>query len=512
MMSPVRQQRLRALAVGKLAEAYRIDEIAASVCVMQSSTGLDDLAQRVLRYDSANNDALYVQFFHDKIPSRTLAASTDTAVLDRLILAEPNRLEFYRTRGVVHGIKQDYSSAIRNFTQALVQAKAMRKLKQHHAETRSPRRKKKASKPGKEAHSDGDATNSDAGSTQQSPNDEAAAIGQEAGDDIERQLLFHRGMSYFHLACEAMEDVVLTIEGVPRPTGGFSNEGGELTLRNIGIVLTDEPSGLYGCADLDKKEAYRRMLSAPATQDKVTTSLRRSLRDMERFLAYFSIWNAPASIDNNYAKSPGTRAADKPLVFRGRRLIHHRALSNRIRLSDPRRRNLVSASAPPILWTTYHPLLIEAHFCVLLCRLLLGDFSVLVTAHTRAIRLMDTLEGHPAFLPARSLNQSSYAEILERLATTWLPQRVAKGITTPIDTEEDLAQMANSLAGLHHIVNFFTPEYTAELAKQQEEDDARRRTGEQQRAGENRKGHRLALVDAEGKKIDPPCKSEAVPG
>lgn len=69
-MSPVRQHRLRALAVSKLAQAYKIDEIAASVCVMQSATGLDDLAQRVLKHESDNIDALYVHFFHEKIPSR----------------------------------------------------------------------------------------------------------------------------------------------------------------------------------------------------------------------------------------------------------------------------------------------------------------------------------------------------------------------------------------------------------------------------------------------------------
>jgi hypothetical protein len=69
-MSANRQQRLRAMAVSKLAEAYKIDEIAASVAVMQGSTALDDLADRVLKHDPDNNDAKYVQFFHEKIPSR----------------------------------------------------------------------------------------------------------------------------------------------------------------------------------------------------------------------------------------------------------------------------------------------------------------------------------------------------------------------------------------------------------------------------------------------------------
>jgi len=70
VLSPVRQHRLRVLAVARLAQAYRIDEIAASVAVMQGTTGLDDLAWRVLKHDPTNLDAVYVQFFHEKIPSR----------------------------------------------------------------------------------------------------------------------------------------------------------------------------------------------------------------------------------------------------------------------------------------------------------------------------------------------------------------------------------------------------------------------------------------------------------
>ena len=69
-MSPTRQFRLRAMAVSKLASAYRIDEVAASVAVMQGATALDDLAERVLKVDPNHTEAKYVQFFHEKIPSR----------------------------------------------------------------------------------------------------------------------------------------------------------------------------------------------------------------------------------------------------------------------------------------------------------------------------------------------------------------------------------------------------------------------------------------------------------
>jgi hypothetical protein len=48
-MSATRIHRLRALAVSRLAAAYRTDEIAASVMVMQGASALDDIAERVLK-------------------------------------------------------------------------------------------------------------------------------------------------------------------------------------------------------------------------------------------------------------------------------------------------------------------------------------------------------------------------------------------------------------------------------------------------------------------------------
>lgn len=48
-MSAMRIHRLRALAVQRLAAAYKVDEIAASVMVMQGASALDDIAERVLK-------------------------------------------------------------------------------------------------------------------------------------------------------------------------------------------------------------------------------------------------------------------------------------------------------------------------------------------------------------------------------------------------------------------------------------------------------------------------------
>jgi hypothetical protein len=91
-MSAMRVHRLRAMAVQKLAQAYKADEIASSVMVMQGGSVFDDVAEKVLkiggsfffsflfpfRYgveetycvDPHDVDARYVHFFHEKIPSR----------------------------------------------------------------------------------------------------------------------------------------------------------------------------------------------------------------------------------------------------------------------------------------------------------------------------------------------------------------------------------------------------------------------------------------------------------
>lgn len=54
-MSAMRAHRLRVLAVQKLAAAYKEDEIAASVMIMQGASALDDLAEKVLKTGMLTN-------------------------------------------------------------------------------------------------------------------------------------------------------------------------------------------------------------------------------------------------------------------------------------------------------------------------------------------------------------------------------------------------------------------------------------------------------------------------
>jgi hypothetical protein len=52
--------------------------------------------------------------------------------LDELIAAQPQRLEYYRTRGIVHCFRDEYSQPIKDFTYALKEARAVRKAKTMH--------------------------------------------------------------------------------------------------------------------------------------------------------------------------------------------------------------------------------------------------------------------------------------------------------------------------------------------------------------------------------------------
>jgi hypothetical protein len=54
-MSAMRIHRLRALAVQKLAQAYKADEIASSVMVMQGGSVFDDVAERVLKVGACSD-------------------------------------------------------------------------------------------------------------------------------------------------------------------------------------------------------------------------------------------------------------------------------------------------------------------------------------------------------------------------------------------------------------------------------------------------------------------------
>ncbi|KAI0066649.1 hypothetical protein BV25DRAFT_1796323 [Artomyces pyxidatus] len=414
-MSAMRIHRLRALAVQKLAAAYRADEIASSVMVMQGGSVFDDIAERVLKIDPNDADAKYVHFFHEKIPSRQLAESTTTHVLDELIAAHPQRLELLRTRGIVHTFRDEYSYATKDFTYALKEARALRKARTMHRNNNSPmqtkgNKKKKSDgkkKSNGQAPPNGTSTAADAGGegTEADPLILHPSVLPDAPEPIEPQLLFLRGAAYLQHAVFLIEEAILKLEGIRKLP---SNDGAELRLCYVengryGGVEIGNPEGPLGRKDGAKLQAYRAVLADDTFREQISTLLKKSMRDHERFLAHFDTLESPA---------PPPSAED----------LAERA-NYAFLLSESLRPGSHATPPPPPdalpMFTTYHPLLVESHFSILICQLMLGDFSMLLQTFVRTASLVDGLEGYPVFLPPRSMAQAEFVEVLERLAGGW---------------------------------------------------------------------------------------------
>ncbi|KAJ4982484.1 histidine kinase group protein, partial [Stagonosporopsis vannaccii] len=110
---------MRELATSKLAAAYRLDEVAASVATMQSASTLEDVAQLVLQRSPADADAQYVHFFHEKIPSRMMAECTPLDALDAVVAEQPADASALRTRALTRLFKHDHAASARDLTAAL---------------------------------------------------------------------------------------------------------------------------------------------------------------------------------------------------------------------------------------------------------------------------------------------------------------------------------------------------------------------------------------------------------
>ncbi|KAJ2936050.1 hypothetical protein H1R20_g1041, partial [Candolleomyces eurysporus] len=404
-MSPVRIHRLRALAVQKLAQAYKTDEIASSVMVMQGGSVFDDIAERVLKNDPNDADAQYVHFFHEKIPSRQLAESTTTKVLDDLIARFPQCLEYYRTRGIVHCFRGEFTSATKDFTYAWKEARAARKAKMmHHTGNSLSEARPSKSKRRKNCKNNGACQASPNGAYESKVGAEGCNGGPvkhpsvlpEAPEPIELQLLFLRGVAYLQHAVHLIENAVLAIEGVKKaPTV----DGAELRLCYIengkyGGVEIGNPDGPLGPASGAKVQAYNAVLGEKAFKERITSLLQKGLKDHEMFCSHFDSLKSPN------AKPEGD------IAFQ----VNH-AFS----LLDKKR----TSPDIPLVYTTYHPLLVESMFSALICWLMLADFGGLLPKFVRTAAIVDGLETYPVFLLPRSMAQAEFMEILERLAGGW---------------------------------------------------------------------------------------------
>jgi hypothetical protein len=340
---------------------------------------------------------------------RQLAESTTTKVLDELIATNPQRLEFYRTRGIVRCFRDEYHLATRDFTHALKEARNMRKARHgHHNATEADRGSKVKGKKGKKAKTHGQAP-PDGTAVAEGADGETLALHPsvlpDAPEPIEPQLLFLRGAAYLQNVVFLIEEAILNLEAIRKTPPA---DGAELRLCYIengqyGGVEIGNPDGPLGSRDGPKAQAYRTVLNDSAFREQITGLLKKSIRDHEKFLSHFDTLDAPIPI---FGGNLAQRTQYAFLLTESLRPGSH---------SQPPPLN-----APPV-FTTYHPLLVESHFSILLSTLLLGDFTNLLPTFARTATLVDGLEGYPVFLPARSMAQAEFIEVLERLAGGWSP-------------------------------------------------------------------------------------------
>lgn len=357
--------------------------------------------------------------------NRQLAESTTTQVLDELIAANPQRLEYYRTRGIVHCFRDEHILAAKDFTYALKEARAARKGRTAHRSIKLPsesrgkcgKKKKGSNKTNGQAPPNGTSDSAEA-STVEGPDGETLlvhpSVSPDAPDPIEPQLLFLRGATYLQHALHLIESAILKLEGVSK--AGSTLDGTELRLCYLvngryGGVEIGNPDGPLGKSDGPKARAYRCVLREESFREDIGGYLRKCIRDHERFLAHFDTLEGPPPMVS------GDAPADLP-----RRVEIAFLLSEMARPGNQSGgiAGLAGAeSSLPAMFTTYHPLLVESHFTILICQLMLAELPTLLTTFAHTAVLVDALEGYPVFLPPRSMAQAEFIEVLERLASGW---------------------------------------------------------------------------------------------
>ena len=382
------------------------------------------------RYPLGSSSFLYPDSFHSTEDDRQLAESTTTCVLDGLIKAYPQRLELFRTRGIVLTFRDEYSAAVKDFTHALKEARALRKARSFHRNgSHTPQSKGKGDKRKKDskkksngqAPSNGTSDADGAGDTSEAetPQKVHPSVLPDAPEPIEPQLLFLRAAAYLQNAIFLVEERILKLEGIRKRISG---EGAaELRLCYIqngryGGVEIGNPDGPLGSTSGPKLQAYRGVLADSAFREQIGGLLRKSIRDHERFLAHFDALETPPPPRSSSNDDDTSADGDDNIVERA---AYAFLLSEALRPGAPGSPPPVPPPDSAVLFTTYHPLLVESHYSVLLCLLMLGDFDALLRAFVRAATVVDGLEGYPIFLPPRSMAQVEFVETLERLAGGW---------------------------------------------------------------------------------------------
>jgi hypothetical protein len=409
---------------------------------MQSASSLEEVAKLVLQRNEQDSDAKYVHFFHEKIPSRSMASCTSLEPLDDVIASHPSDAAPYRTRAVTRMFKDDYPGAARDLTEGLAICRMWQKNKSGQLDLMPADENQRKNGIARDLKYDIKLDEKDHPSS------------------LETQLLFHRAGTYLTIACQHIH---AALDGLDSPNEASDTANGELPP--------------------DLQEANRQRLEVRKI---VKTNAKRALRDYISFLSKFDYTpGLPVEITEEFLRKVNTAASGltKPRPAHSNRLldvashpngktsnalVRRRDVENGDNYVDPttysslpspeihKVSSLFSPLPPPDLppypvestalvprkqspnlsatnagiallanhdyheAITYHPLLTDALHSLLLCHSLVQTppKELLRHAHMSA-RLARVCDGYPIFLAARSPARADWIEVLRR-SDNWI--------------------------------------------------------------------------------------------
>lgn len=270
----------------------------------------------------------------------------------------------------------------------------------------------------------------------------------DAPDPIEAQCLFYRGSAYFHHAIFIIEEAILKLEGVPKmpPADGSDLRLSRLEGSRYGGVEQAHTDGPLGKRGAEKQLAYRRILAEDdGLREQVFALIKKSIRDHERFQSHFDSLVAPDTFPGDIAQ----RVQTAFLICESMRPGPN---------GPPTPPPGVILPEGPGTFTTYHPLLVESYFSVLIGLLVLGDFQTILPTFSRTASIVDGLEGYPIFLPPRSMAQAEFIETLDRLVRCWKnglePHSLSKAFSKRLAIEAPSTPPSNSTSSLSSPTEF----------------------------------------------------------
>lgn len=507
-LSSERKFRMRELATQKLSQAYRLDEIAASVATMQSASALDAVANLVLQRTPSSADARYVHFFHERIPSRMLAEYTTLDVLNDIIAHEPGHAAPLRTRAFTKIFKEDILGATQDLSEALNICRINHNKHgdgEHHLISMKQARE--------------EAERRRAWSRDWIQDHRVADDDQPQG--IELQLLFQRGNQYLTMAGQNIKSALESFASLAKSRGAAGDASD----------IYQNPSDSLGRLSEAEQKIFHCGLEA---RDSVRKYAKRALRDYTAFASQLDYAFAAATdaqsnvfeqndlmnggrvlpesrqLEDGYASTnsgtEGPSGEQSPNLHQetSAAAVQTFPIADILSSSPP-------ASLPPTTpassaqlishpgngvqpeptsqyheMITYHPLLPETLHSLLLAHTLLQTPPTTISRiASNVARLARLADGYPFFLSARSPSRADWCEVLRR-TQNWI------GLSTTWDSMCQAGNQQNAPAGS----SGSSGQSTGQLVKHKTGAEGNQTTSTESKESLKQKIHKDAVLDA----------------